>query len=257
MSASHITRRIVAMGFVAVLALAACGQDQGGSLAGTTWRLTDAGGTAATDEAVAALTFADDGTVAGTTGCNSLTGPFTVEGDSITIGPLATTRALCTSQALQDQETALLAGLEAASSWSIEGDVLVLSDEGGTAVATFARYEPSLAGSWAVTGYNDGSGGVTSLVAGTEIALTFGEDGTVSGTSGCNDYSGTYESEGDSLSFGAIAVTGRECLAEGVMEQETRFLAALSAVETWRVFGSALELRGAGGSIQVTARPAG
>jgi heat shock protein HslJ len=256
-SASHITRRIGAMGFIAVLALAACGQDQAGSLAGTTWRLTDAAGTGATDEAVAALAFADDGTVAGTTGCNSLTGPYTVEGDSITIGPLATTRALCTSQPLQDQETALLAGLEAASSWSIEGDVLVLADEGGTAVATFERYEPSLTGTWTVTGYNNGSGGVTSLVAGTEIALAFGEDGTVSGNSGCNDYSGTYESEGDSLSFGAIAVTGRECLAEGVMEQETQFLAALSAAETWLVFGSALELRDAGGSIQVTARPAG
>lgn len=250
---SPLRRSMVAL--VALLVLASCG-GAGGSLEGTSWRLTDAAGVPASDEAGAFIGFADDGTVAGTTGCNSFTGPYVMDGGSIDVGPIATTRALCPSDSLAAQETALLAGLEAATEWSIAGDVLTLTDDQGL-TWSFERYEPTLTGGWSVTGYNTGSEAVTSLLEGTQITLVFGDDGTVSGESGCNVYSGTFEADGESLTLGTLASTERACLEEGIMEQESLYLAALQAAETWQVLGSRLELRDAGGNLLVTAETAG
>jgi heat shock protein HslJ len=56
-----------------------------------------------------------DGTATGSGGCNTFTGPYTLEGDNISIGPLATTRMLCAEPAqTMDQEATYLAALQAA-----------------------------------------------------------------------------------------------------------------------------------------------
>lgn len=252
-SSTALRRWLVVM--IAPVVLAACG-GAGGSLEGTSWRLTDAAGVPASDEAGAFVGFGDDGTVTGTTGCNSFTGPYEADGGSIDIGPLATTLAACPSDSLAAQEAALLAGLESATEWSIAGDILSLTDPQGP-TWTFERFEPTLEGAWLVTGYNTGAEAVTSLIQGTRITLEFGDDGTVSGDSGCNVYSGTYEVDGPSLTLGALASTERACLEEGVMEQESEYLSALQATESWQVIGSTLELRDGAGALQVTAQPAG
>lgn len=247
--------RSLLVGALAALAAAACASGSGASLDDTAWRLVEEAGAGAPDSPGAFAGFTAEGTVAGTTGCNTFTGPYEVDGTAIEIGPLATTRALCPSEALAARETALLAGLEAATGWSIDGDVLTLSDNGGPLVV-FDRYEPTLEGDWSVTGYNTGTEAVTSLLDGTTITLAFGQDGTVSGSGGCNDFSGSYEAGDGDLTIGALAVTGRACLEDGVMEQESQFLAALEASESWTVFGATLTLRDGSGATQVTAVPA-
>ena len=126
-------------------------------------------------------------------------------------------------------------------------------------MATFDAVSSDLAGtSWNVTNYNNGKGGVVGVMADTTPTVLFGESGQISGSGGCNNYSGTYTSDGaGSIEIGPLASTMMACAApEGVMEQEMQFLAALPAATTYTVEGSSLELRDADGALQVRAEKA-
>ena len=59
-----------------------------------------------------------DGQVSGNSGCNRFHGSFTVEGNSLTIGPLATTRMACDNESMI-QEQLFLAALGSATTWDI------------------------------------------------------------------------------------------------------------------------------------------
>jgi heat shock protein HslJ len=110
---------------------------------------------------------------------------------------------------------------------------------------------------WVVTGYNNGKGGVVSVVSGTELTASFA-DGGVAGSAGCNDYRAGYEIEGESLRIGPAGSTKKMCSGpEGIMEQEAQFLAALSSATVYRIEGDNLELRREDGSLAVkaSARP--
>jgi len=107
--------------------------------------------------------------------------------------------------------------------------------------------------SWTVTGIS-GNGGVTALIAGSKATLKFGTDGTLSGSSGCNSYTGRYEVAGNKVKFpGTFASTRMMCATPGVMAQEQAFLKALSASSTGHIDGRKLELRDAAGTLQITA----
>ena len=78
--------------------------------------------------------------------------------------------------------------------------------------------------------------------------LTFAGDAPrVTGSGGCNRISGSFQLDGDRLRFGPLAGTKMAC-ANG-MEQERRFLRALSKVERYRIVGRRLELLDARGAV--------
>lgn len=82
--------------------------------------------------------------------------------------------------------------------------------------------------------------------------IRFGSDGRVSGSAGCNRFTGSYEHEGARLSFGPLATTRMMC-APDVMEAEEAFLSALSRVEGIAALDPlALELAGEGGEPLLT-----
>jgi copper homeostasis protein (lipoprotein) len=62
----------------------------------------------------------------------------------------------------------------------------------------------------------------------------------ITGSGGCNRFTGSYQRNGDRLTFGKIAMTFMAC-AEG-MEIEREFMAALVQVKSWKIFGEHLEL---------------
>jgi len=93
--------------------------------------------------------------------------------------------------------------------------------------ACASRSTKDLAGTAWVLNAFDGS----SPIAGTQPTIEF-EDDQVSGNTGCNLFSGSYEVDGDAISFGALAWTERGCMEpEGVMEQERRYMEYLGAAE--------------------------
>lgn len=64
--------------------------------------------------------------------------------------------------------------------------------------------------------------------------LQLAEDGTVSGSGGCNRMTGKAVIEGGAISFGPLAATRRACLP-ALGDQEARFFAALAATRQWQV----------------------
>ena len=63
------------------------------------------------------------------------------------------------------------------------------------------------------------------------------DSGRVSGSAGCNSFSGTYRSRGgDKLEFGPLAATRIACDPQ-LMEQEARYLSILDAAESYNRYG--------------------
>jgi heat shock protein HslJ len=94
---------------------------------------------------------------------------------------------------------------------------------------------------------------VVSVIIGTELTASFGADGTVSGSAGCNNYSAGYELDGNSISIGLAISTMMACdQPEGIMEQELEYLTALGTAATYQITGDRMEMRTAEGSIAVT-----
>ena len=85
-------------------------------------------------------TFAADGPMTGAAGCNSFHGTFTSSGDTLAIGPLAVTQMACTDPpGVMKQESRLLAALESAATYAIEGDVLQIRTADEALAVTFTR----------------------------------------------------------------------------------------------------------------------
>ncbi len=64
----------------------------------------------------------------------------------------------------------------------------------------------------------------TPPLAGVGISAEFTADGKVSGSAGCNRYSGTYTVSGNSITFSSPMATTMMMCDESVMEQENAYL---------------------------------
>ncbi|MCU0484086.1 MAG: META domain-containing protein [Chloroflexi bacterium] len=249
-------RRLLATTLTAALLVGACAAagGSGGTIEGIRWVATSVA-TDGTLEALPAGVTADatfaDGTVAGFAGCNTFSGPATVDGSKLAIGQLAATMMACVDPAMT-VESAYLTALPTATSFTATADKLTLFDKDGKEVLV---YEPGpakpIVGSWTVSGYNDGQQAVVSPIAGTTLTATFAEDGALSGSSGCNTFNGTYTLDGDAITVGALGTTKMAC-EEPVMAQEQQFLMALASAKTVTVEGGLPVLRTAGDAIAVT-----
>ncbi|HRE40540.1 MAG TPA: META domain-containing protein [Ignavibacteria bacterium] len=72
-----------------------------------------------------------------------------------------------------------------------------------------------------------------------------GTTGNVSGNSGCNTFSGSYTSSGNSLTFSPIAATKMFC--DGAMDFEQSFLNLLNECDSYLVSNNILTLYGKDG----------
>ncbi len=247
------------------LLLAACGGGgDGASLAKTAWNLTELGGSEVVGVAPLTIVYgeaSEDGARAeafGSTACNSFNGPYSTEGDSISMGPFITTLAGCVNPPLQAQEGKYLITLETAANFSVSGDTLELSNEAGDTTARFEQAEPVLTlTNWEAISINNGDGGAQSVVQGTSVTIKFQEIGLLSGSGGCNTYSSAFRlgDEYDVVDGGSIQVAGvastRKACDEPIDEQEANYYTALESASTWIIRGLNLELRDASGALQV------
>jgi heat shock protein HslJ len=83
--------------------------------------------------------------------------------------------------------------------------------------------------SWTVATINGGD-----VVPNAPPTMTFSNEGRVTGSSGCNQYTASYQLDGNKLAIGAIASTMMLC--EGAQSaQEAAFTSGLGGAATWRV----------------------
>lgn len=233
-----------------------------GGLAGTRWDVINYNNgkqavvSVLTSSAIT-LNFDADGRVSGNASCNDYTGRYDISGDILHVGALATTFRLCHKpDGIMEQERQYLTALQSAQTYEIAGDTLTIRDGGGAIQVVAKMIMPQgLAGtSWDVTNYNNGRQAVVGLVSGTAITLDFGNDARVSGSAGCNNYTGGYESTDTTLKVSALASTQKACPSpEGIMEQEQQYLAALQNSATYEISGATLTIRDGSGATQVIA----
>lgn len=248
---------VLGTGVVLALLLSACSSSPE-SIEGTSWQMTHLGQQQPVPGTVVTIQFDDSGRVNGTGGCNSYAGPYEVERADISMGPFSTTLMGCPG-AVGVQETAYLAALQVTTNYAVDGDTLTFFNSEGETLITYARLSTDLAGTaWDVTSYNTGTEAVRSLIIGTEITLSFGPDGTVAGNASCNDYTGSYEVEGDQVTIGPLASTQKACgEPEGIMEQEMQYMTALQTATVYAITNARLEIRDGSGALQVQGNPAG
>lgn len=231
------------------------------ALEGPRWVLTsylnaDGQTVDALPQSEATATF-EEGVVAGNGSCNRYTGAYTTDGNVLTVSQTVSTMMACLPD-IMAQEQQFLANLQLAASYSIEGDMLMIANaEGATTLTFVAGQEISLTGTeWGAVNYNNGNQAVVSLILDTAITANFGEDGQLSGSAGCNNYTASYTVEGENISIGPAASTRMFCAEpEGIMEQEAQYLAALSTAATWSIDGTQLTLRTADGAMVANFQP--
>ena len=202
--------------------------------------------------------FGEDGNMSGNASCNTYNVPYEVDGSSITIGVGMSTMMACPGDGVMEQETAYLAAITTAATFSIQGDILELRTADGALAVSYVAVEPTglAAMPWMVTSYNNGRDAAVSPLLDTELTLEFQEDGNITGNAGCNRYFGPYVVTGDSLQIGPLATTRALCPEPaGIMEQEQEFLAALQAAATFTIQNDKLDIRMADGAIAVMAIP--
>jgi heat shock protein HslJ len=218
------------------------------ALEGVPWVLASGLDIAGWEEAAPSASF-EDGRVAGSTGCNRYTGPYTLDGASIELGPLAVTLMACLPPR-DAVERAFVAALERVAGWRVDGGELSLLDDDGVELLRFAA--ATLSGKWVVTGFLRGTA-VTSTLADTEVTLVFGEDGMLVGSGGCNVYRAPYRADSGAIEIAAPFTTRKLCAQpEGVMAQEAAWLEALPQAVRYRLDGGVLHLLTAEGTIVAT-----
>lgn len=227
----------------------------GGSAGGITgtWQLEsydDGGGRTPAAPQPATLSVVADGTFSGSTGCNSLSGTYRIDGERLTVSPGPMTKRACIDEAGDAQERAVVAGLTDAAGFRLDGDVWTVTDRSGRPTLVWRRGPDGLAGtSWTVSGVNTGNAVESSASTG-DLNATFAADGTVSGSGGCNTFSGRYTDDD-----GTLAVTGLQSTEIGCdparATLESQYLAALGRATTYELTPTALTLRDGNGAIQV------
>jgi len=115
-----------------------------------------------------------------------------------------------------------------------------------------SAFDPLGGTRWRVRSYRDpaSSGSLSPVLTGTTLTVDFGRDGKVSGSAGCNTYSSTYVLQGKLLVITLPTATNKLCTEpQGIMEQETLFLALLPTLGSYSIAGSQLTLSNDSGQI--------
>lgn len=231
--------RILVTAIVAVV-VAGClpgpGDDNASDgLSGTSWTVMSVAGTATIPDARPTMAFAVDGTVVGSDGCNQYSGPFRTNGQEITVGQLTSTLIGC-ALPLGAQAQAFNQALAGALTWRrTETGALELQGHGDVVaepaidIPATSDAATNLVGTAWVLEELDGS-----TLVDTFPTITFGGDGSVAGSAGCNTFSGAYAVDGTSLGVGPLGATKMGC-ADPTMFVESAFLAALRDVTGWSV----------------------
>ena len=196
------------------------------------------------------IQFQPDGKVSIQADCNRVGGTYTVDGNSLTIETGPTTLAACPPSSLGDR---FVTQLSSAAIYFFQEKNLFIDLKFDSGTMKFTAQSHKLSGtSWKVIGYNNGQEAVVSVIIGTKMDVTFGKDGILSGSAGCNNYNTTYAVNGDRITISPVASTRKFCAEpEGIMEQEQQYLDALETAATYSIRGEQLELRTATGALAV------
>jgi len=205
-------------------------------LQGVEWVLTDYasadGALTPTLTGVAITAQISNAVIKGNAGCNTYSADLQLNQSSITVTTPVTTRKACEEpEGVMAQEDQFLTDLVNAATYYIEGDTLVFQDKEGSPLLIFkARPRVDLSNiTWNLFAYGDVSN-PQPTPEDVSVTLNVNKDGEVSGSSGCNNYSGKVTIDGDSVTFELGASTLMAC-DPAANAMESAYLGALVGVE--------------------------
>jgi heat shock protein HslJ len=141
-----------------------------------------------------------------------------------------------------NQEQIFLTNLKGAETFTTTGDILAISDANGKTLLTFRKEGapvsllPFEGISWRLETYKGSAGSMIGINPATSVNALFGSDRSITGSAGCNAYTGSYNHTGqDGISIGPLATIRMYCGEPGVMDQETAYLANLQAAASYQV----------------------
>lgn len=181
------------------------------------------------------LWLLDDGLAEGTTGCGRFNAGWSLDDGRLSLGVAPTGHLGCGEQKTAEA-VAFSTALGSVSAWrpASDGDGLELVDDTGrvrVVLAPVLVLEPT--GVWTVTRYARADGSLVKPDAGAPMAVDFEADGSISGSTGCRPFEGTYWREGQAITIGPIETVGPGC-EQARRRPERRLLAALGEAYHWQ-----------------------
>jgi heat shock protein HslJ len=105
--------------------------------------------------------------------------------------------------------------------------------------------------SWKLESIADDGGDLVEALPGSVVTLDF-QATQITGSAGCNNYNGPYQTTGSQIEFGPLATTRKMCNdPRGIMQQETAYLAALEAAAEYDLRGNRLEIKDDEGDVSL------
>jgi heat shock protein HslJ len=243
-------RVVLALAVLVVLAVSACGEDEGGTvdaeaIEGSDWQLDASASTPEIGGEVASTFALRDGQASGTLQCNTYTVTMELAADgTVELGEMASTAMACFPDSAGEAEDAFSAALQSVTRAAIDGDGhLVLTGPDDVSLVFTAIDEAELlVQAWDVIQVARDDA-IQSVVEGTSPVLTFADDGTLTLTTGCNDLGSSWTLDGRFITIDPPRSTMMACAEpEGVMEQEAALGAALEAAHSVQVSNERITL---------------
>ncbi len=115
-------------------------------LVGTNWTLESFHSGDSVSSVIAGTTvtalFSEDGRLSGSAGCNRYFAHYASSGISLSISGTGSTKMYCTTPGVMQQESTYLSLLGQVTSFTIQGDRLIVSDAKGTPLLSFVKHIP-------------------------------------------------------------------------------------------------------------------
>ncbi|SEK21152.1 META domain-containing protein [Rhodococcus maanshanensis] len=254
-------RRVAGLALLAAAFLTACSAEStptpsGADLQGRTFVSTEVEGAPIPGGGPLTVEFVGQDRISMTAGCNRGNSTVDLSDGTVVTGPIATTMMACVGDTAGADEW-MTSLFEADPAWTLDGDTLRLttSDTSVTLVdKKIANPDRPITGTtWVVDQLISPTAVTTSVALETAApTLLIGDDGSVSGSTGCNRMTGTAQVAGDKVTFGPLATTMMACepdVAEveravlGVLNGETTFTVDADRARVMQADGDGLGLR--------------
>lgn len=137
-----------------------------------------------------------------------------------------------------------------------DGDDAATTTDAERSTTTAAQSGPLAGTAWILRSWNDGSAPID---AGTDrpATLSFATDASLAGSTGCNNFAGTWTEDGDQLTLQLGPITEMACEDPAVQAQEQALVALLPAVAGYDLVAEELRLTDSSGTVLAvyTAQP--
>lgn len=180
----------------------------------------------------------------GYTGCNYFVGSYRVDGENkVRLDPPAVTKAVCEDEAIKNQQEWYLTLLVTTDEYAFDGETITLSG-GGKQLMTLEPLEPAPfeGTTWNYRFYQGQHPSWQPALPDTSITAVFDGE-TISGSAGCNDYTGSYTMNENEIAISEVVATRMMCAEPtDIMEQETRYLSALETATHIQISARGVQL---------------